>query len=32
MAQDFSWEKSAREYERLYERAIRNKQRSERQR
>ena len=32
MAQDFSWEKSAREYERLYERAIRNKQRGERQR
>jgi starch synthase len=32
MAKDFSWEKSAREYERLYERAIRNKQRGERQR
>ncbi len=26
MAQDFSWEKSAREYERLYARAIANKQ------
>jgi len=26
MAQDFSWERSAREYIHLYERAIRNKQ------